>query len=163
MRQKKYRLQVVLKVREKKKDEAARFVAKRREELFEAEQELLLCKSFLKDCRQQISDANNRMMSEFDDGIAAGNIVAHRNFLQVLKEREQELIISVENQKAEVRKAEIAVDEALNKLSEASKELKVIEKHKDRWIETKKTELKKRDQKLSDEIGAILHQNSKKL
>lgn len=162
MRQKKYRLQVVLEVREKKKNDAARFVAKRREELFQAEKELSRRKYLLGECRQQQFDANKKMMSEFDDGTAAGNIVAHRNFLQVLKEKEQELLISFEEQKVNVKNAEIAVDEAIDKLSEASKELKVIEKHKENWVETKKIEVKKYEQKLSDEIGAILHQTSDK-
>lgn len=163
MRKKKYRLSVVLDVRAKKRDEAARFLALRRQELLEAEKELARRLNFLEKCRQEKVEASERMTTEFDDGTSAGSIVAHRDYLNILKEREQELIASVEEQKRVIRRAEEAVDEALDLLAEASKELKVIEKHKEKWKSSQKQEEEKQEQKLSDEIGAILHQRSEKL
>ncbi len=163
MRQKKYRLEIVLDFREKKKNEAARFVAQWRRELFEAEQELNRRKNFLEDCRRQIVESTKKLMSEFDDGTSAGNIVSHKNYMQVLKMREEELKISVQEQKLIVQKAGQALEEALEKLAEAYKELKVIEKHKEKWKEDQKREFLKREQKLNDEIGAILHQRSEKM
>lgn len=163
MRPKKYRLEIVLDFREKKKQEAARFVALRRQELLEEEQELSRRKGILNDCRRQIFEAKKKMMTEFDEGTSAGKIVSHRNYLQDLKEREENLKIAVEEQKINVQKAEQAVEVALEKLTEAYKELKVIEKHKEKWLEDNKKDEHKREQKLNDEIGAILHQRSEKL
>lgn len=163
MRQKKYRLEVVLEVREQKKDEAARFVAYRREQLAESEKELMRRQSFLEDCRKQKSEANRKMMNDFGDGTSAGNIVSHRNYLQILKEREEELKLAVDEQIINVQNAVLAVDDAISKLADASKEVRVIEKHKEKWKKDQKYETDKREQKLSDEIGAILHQRSKKL
>ena len=163
MRQPKYRLEVVLDARGRKKDEAARFVAVRRQELLQAEDELKRRINFLEDCRRKQKEAHEKMMSEFNAGSQAGNIVAHRNFLQVLKDKEEELLFLVEEQKIEAKKAEERVDEALDLLAEASKELKVIEKHKEKWKEAVKREREKQEQKISDEIGAILHQRTDKL
>ncbi len=163
MKKTKYRLEVVLDVRGKKKNEAAQFLAMRRQELFEAEQELLRRQKFLEDCRRQIFESKEKMMAEFEKGTSAGNLVAHRNYIEVLKEREEALILSVNEQKENIKRAERAVDEAIDKLAEASKELRVIEKHKDKWQQRRKKEFEKHEQKLSDEIGAILHQRSEKL
>ena len=163
MRQKKYRLEIVLNVREKKKEDAARFVARRRQELLEAEQELIRRERFLADCRRQLADANEKLTSEFSAGAPAGKIVSHRNFLQVLKEREEALNASVGEQRNNVRYAEQLVGEALEILAEAFRELRIIEKHKENWQATQKLESQKREQKLNDEIGAILHRRSEKL
>ncbi len=163
MKQKKYRLEIVLNVREKKKDEATRFVALRRQELVETEQELIHREIILNKCRQQIFDAGETMISQLDLGTSAGNVVAHRNFIKTLKEHEKQLIISVEEQKINVKNAENAVEIALEKLSEAYKELKIIEHHKEKWQQNQKFEIQKNEQKLNDEIAAILHQRSEKL
>jgi flagellar export protein FliJ len=163
MRQKKYRLEIVLNVREKKKEEAARFVARRRQELLDAERELNRREKFLAACRRQLVETNDKLMSEYSAGAAAGKIVSHRDFLQVLKEREEILKKSVAEQINNVRYAEQLVEEALAQLAEAFKELRIIEKHKEHWQATQKQESQKREQKLNDEIGAILHRRSEKL
>lgn len=163
MPQKKYRLEVVLDVRGKKRDQAAQFVAICRQKLADEELELENRKNILADCRRQIYEAKGKMLAEFDDGTMAGNIVAHRNFVESLKDHEQILQQNVETQKINVGNAEQVVEDAVDKLAEASKELKVIETHKGNWKQTQKREFEKKEQKLSDEIGAILHQRSEKL
>jgi len=163
MRKTKYRLEVVLDVRSKKKDEAAQFLAICRQELREAKRELERRKVFLEDCRKQMADARKRMMTEFGDGTSAGNIVAHRDYLGMLKSREQDIIESLEEQSVVIKNAEKAVDDALEKLVDASKELQVIEKHQEKWKKSIKRKANKDEQKLNDEIGAILHQQSDKL
>lgn len=163
MRQKKYRLEVVREVRNRKKEDAARFLAHRRQELFDAEQELVRRNTFLAECLNQKSVADQNMMAEFGAGTSAGSLVSHRDFLQTLKERVEELKLHVEEQRQIVEQAEDAVEQALELLTDAAKELKVIEKHKEKWLKTQKLEFDKNEQKISDEIGAILHQRSERL
>ena len=163
MPQKKYRLEVVLDVRGQKKIKAAQFLASRRQELLDAEDELERRKGYLEDCRQEIIKLNDKMMSELDIGTSAGNLVAHRDYHYVLKEKEETIELSIAEQKTNVQLAENNVEDAIDKLADASKELKVIEKHKKNWSDNKKRESIKKEQKLSDEIGAILHQHSEKL
>ncbi len=163
MPQKKYRLEVVLDVRDKKRNEAAQFVALCRQKLAGEELELERRKNVLAECRLKILGAKKKMTEEFDNGTMAGSIVAHRNFVETLKENEQILQENVEQQKVNIKIAEQNLEDAVDKLAEAAKELKVIETHKDNWKQTQKRKFEKKEQKLSNEIGAILHQRSEKL
>ncbi len=154
----KYRLQVVLNVREKAKDEAARTVALRRQQLAEAENELKRREESVENCRQQQKAARRKMSDEMLSGILAQSIIGHRNHLEDLKILETELQAAVEQQKKNIARAETEVENALAKLIETSKDLQVIETHKDNWQTQLTKENSRREQKLNDEIGAILYE-----
>ena len=157
MRVKKYRLQTVLMMRGRAKDEAAKLVALRYEQLAQAEQELLNRQRNLQTCYEKQTQARTAFNDELDKGIQAKGVVTHRLFLQDLRDQEIELKESVEKQKTAVKRAEDEVEAAREKLIEAAKELKAIEVHKENWITVEKVEQNRRDQKISDEIGSILH------
>jgi flagellar export protein FliJ len=157
MKPKKYRLETVLEIRGRAKDEAARQVAVRLEQLARAEAELNRRLKELENCREQRRQAQNAMFTELSGGTQAHNITAHKDFLSRLKETETELEAAVEQQKQAVANAEREVAQAREKLIEAARDLKAIEVHKSNWKIAERTLETRRDQKLSDEIGAILH------
>lgn len=157
MKAKKYRLQTVLTMRGRAKDEAAKLVALRYEQLAQTEQELLNRQRNLQTCYEKQTQAKTAMNDELDKGIQAKGVVTHRLFLKDLRDQEIELKESVEKQKTAVKRAEDEVEIAREKLIEAAKELKAIEVHKENWITVEKIEQNRRDQKISDEIGSILH------
>lgn len=157
MKAKKYRLQTVLNIRSRVKDEAARLVALRLEQLAQAEDELLNRQRNLQTCYEKQNQARTAMNTELDRGIQAKGVVSHRVFLKDLREQEIELKAAVEQQKSAVKRAETEVEAAREKLSEAAKELKAIEVHKDNWQTAERREQNRREQKISDEIGSILH------
>ncbi|HEY0048608.1 MAG TPA: flagellar export protein FliJ [Pyrinomonadaceae bacterium] len=157
MKSKKYRLETVLEIRGRVKDEAARQVAVRLEQLARAEAELKRRLKELENCRERRRKAQNAMFTELSAGTQAHNITAHKDFLGQLKETENELEAAVEQQKQTVAAAEREVAQAREKLIEAAKDLKAIEVHKSNWKITERTAETRREQKISDEIGAILH------
>lgn len=157
MKAKKYRLQTVLAMRGRAKDEAAKLVALRYEQLAQAEQELLNRQRNLQTCYEKQTQAKTAMNDELDKGIQAKGVITHRLFLKDLRDQEIELKESVEKQKTAVKRAEDEVEAAREKLIEAAKELKAIEVHKENWTTAEKVEQNRRDQKISDEIGSILH------
>ncbi|CAN5694779.1 hypothetical protein BH20ACI4_BH20ACI4_11370 [soil metagenome] len=157
MKAKKYRLQTVLNIRSRAKDEAARFVALRLEQMAQAEEELLNRQRNLQTCYEKQNQARTAMNAELDKGIQAKGVVTHRVFLKDLREQEIELNSAVEQQKTAVKRAETEVEAAREKLSEAAKELKAIEDHKENWQTVERIEKNRREQKISDEIGSILH------
>ncbi len=163
MKKKKYRLETVLNVRQKNKDEAASYLAVCRQKLLEEEQELERRIMILKECIETIRQANEFMQVEFSKGVEAQRIISHKNYIKDLQETEEGLILAVEQQKNIVIEAEKEVEKATENLILASKEVQVIEKHKEQWQETEKLTENKKEQKLSDEIGSILHQRSDKL
>ena len=154
---KKYRLETVLGIRNRAKDDAARHVALRLQQLQAAEEELARRQRRLQNCYEQQNTAQAAMNAELRGGIQASSIIAHQNFLNDLRKLEAELKTDVEKQMNAVTKAEKELESARDKLIEAARELKSIEVHKANWQETEQKAKTRRDQKISDEIGAILH------
>jgi len=157
MKSKKYRLETVLDIRGRVRDEAARQVALRLEQLARAEAELNRRLNELENCRERRQKAQNAMFEQINTGTQAHHITAHKDFLGQLKETEIELEAGVEQQKETVANAEREVAAAREKLIEAAKDLKAIEVHKSNWNAAARTAETRREQKISDEIGAILH------
>ena len=156
----KYRLQPVLDVRGKAKQAAARLVATRREQLAAAEEELARRRQELADCRRRQVTAREKMLEEFDPDVEANTLVVHRTHLADLRRTEQELVAKVEDQRRAVAAAEAEVERAVDALIEASKEVQVIEKHRDNWRERTRREEQLREQKIGDEIGAVTYRRN---
>jgi flagellar export protein FliJ len=158
MAKNRYKLQPVLNVREKAKQEAARVVAARRSQLAEAEAELVRREQELADCRARQTAAQSQMAEAVKEGAEIRHLVIHRTHLADLRESEQQLMRAVEQQTATVAFAEREVDKAVDALIEAAKELQVVEKHREGWQQRLRREDARREQKLNDEMGTILHE-----
>lgn len=163
MSKRKYRLEPVLHVRERARQEAGQRVAERRRILAEAEAELSRRQQCVVECRARQTKAQARMMREFVQGTEAHNLVEYRTHLDDLKQLERHLEEQAAQQQAVVTRATDDVENALAALAEAAKEVKVIEKHREEWAARNRREETRRDQKLSDEIGSILHGRRKDL
>ena len=157
----KYRLQPVLSVREKAKQEAAKSLATQRAQLADAEVELVRRKAAVDECRARQVVAHEDMLEEVKQGVAAHGLVMHRTHLADLRRVEQELIAEVEAQRRTVAAAEGEVEKAVTALIEASREVQVIEKHHESWQQNARREDERREQKLGDEIGAITHRRAR--
>lgn len=157
----KYRLQPVLDVRGQAKQAAACLVATRREQLAAAQAELLRRQQALADCRKRQTTAQERMLEEFNSGAEAHTLVTHRTHLADLRQTEQELLVKVEDQCRACESAEAEVEKAVTVLIEASKEVQVIEKHRENWRQRTKRDEQLREQKICDEIGAVIHRHNR--
>jgi flagellar export protein FliJ len=157
MTARKYRLETVLGIRSRAREEAARQVALRLQQLQAAEEELLRRQKNLQSCYERQNKAQAAMNEELNKGIQARNVLAHQNYLNDLRKLEIELKNEVEKQILNVTKAEKELEAAREKLSESARDLKSIEVHKENWQISRQKEIGRRDQKMSDEIGAILH------
>ena len=161
VRKPKYRLQPVLDVRDKAKQTAALLVATRREQLADAEAKLLRRRQALSACRQRQVSAQEKMLKEFERAVEAQTLVTHRTHLADLRRTEQELMTKVEDQRRAVVGAEAEVEKALTALIEASREVQVIEKHRETWQQRTRREEQIRDQKIGDEIGAVTYRRGR--
>lgn len=153
----KYNLQRLLEMRERARDEAAIFTAECRRQLTLAENELNNRKQAVEDCRRAQRKMQIQMTDKSSGGIKSTEIVRYRQHLADLRQRESILLDSVKEQITIVRRSEQTVEKALDKLSEAAKETRIIEKHRENWQQSKKLEGNRREQKSNDEIGAILY------
>lgn len=154
----KYRLQPVLGAREQAKREAERLLAARMQQLAEAEEELARRVRAVESCRERQAAARAEMLETMSGGAAAAQALAHRTHLADLRAQEETLRAAVEEQKGAVARCEAELERARAALVEAAREVRVIEKHKENWAERRRRESVRREQKLNDEIGAILHE-----
>lgn len=157
MKAKKYRLETVLDIRRRAKDEAAKIVALRFQQLEKAEAELAQRRLNLQNCYEKQNQAQANMAEDLSKGIQANAIIAHQNYLNDLRKLEIDLQKRVDEQIQTVAAAEREVEKARENLIESAKELKAIEVHKENWKVTERTAENRREQKISDEIGSILH------
>lgn len=157
MKLKDYRLQTVLKMREKARDEAGRNVARRLDELEDAKNELNRRQNDLLTCYEKQDQKQLAMNEMLESGAPVRNVVRHRTFLDGLRESEQQLTESAEKQKRSVVRAEGDLDTARDELIETTRDFKAIETHRSKWAATVKKAAQRREQKASDEIGALLH------
>lgn len=157
MKPKEYRLQTVLKLREKARDEAGRIVARRLDELETAQFELARRQNDLLACYEKQDQKQIAINEILDRGAKIRHVVDHRAFLDQLRESELQLKESAENQKKAVFRAEAELDSARDALIEATCDFKVIETHRSKWAANIRTDSARREQKVSDEIGRILH------
>jgi flagellar export protein FliJ len=158
MTAKKYRLQPVLGAREQAKREAERLLAARMEQLAEAEEELARRIREVELCRERQAAARAEMLETMSGGTAAARALAHRTHLADLRAQEEALRAAVDEQKGVVTRCETELERARAALVEAAREVRVIEKHKENWRERERREAVRREQKINDEIGAILHE-----
>lgn len=154
---KKYRLETVLTIRAAAKTEAARQVAARLEKLARDEKELNRRQSDLQACFERQNSAQAALREDLTKVSPNKKILAHKNYLRDLKNQEDELQAAVEQQKQTVARAEREVEAARTLLIEAAREMKAIEVHKESWQSAESAAASRREQKLSDEIGSILH------
>ena len=157
----KYRLQRLLEMRERAREQAAIALAECRRQLAAAELELENRQQAVEDCRQAQRDTQTQVAEKSRSGIKSSEIVRFRQHLIDLREHETTLLTAVEDQKKAVARAEAVVDKAFVALGEASKEAKVIDKHREHWQSEQKIETERREQKSNDEIGAILHDRAR--
>ncbi len=157
----KYNLQRLLEMRERVRDETALYLAECRRLLTVAEIELKNRIQAVENCRQKQQVTQTEMIEESASGIKSAELVRFRKYLADLREEEEKLLTAVELQKEAVTRAEKVVDNALNKLHEDAKEVKVIEKHRENWRNENKINDERREQKSNDEIGTILHERER--
>lgn len=153
----KYRLQPVLEVRDQAKQAASRLVATRREQLIAAETELARRVEEVRKCQQRQAEARQRLLQESSEEVEAQVLQAHRTHLADLRRIEQELNEKAAEQRNVVAAANQELEQAIAALIDASREVQVIEKHRETWQQKTRREEQLREQKVGDEIGAVTH------
>jgi flagellar export protein FliJ len=150
---KKYRLQPILEMRAQARRDAARAMAARQEELAVAEAEMCHRERALDQNDARLSAARLHMVSAIDQGTKVNVLIGRREHIADLQRQEKELADEVEQQRGVVAQAEMELERALSALSEASKQLQAIEKHREAWRQRMRRAADQREQKTLDEIA----------
>ncbi|MBN1208244.1 MAG: flagellar assembly protein FliH [Myxococcaceae bacterium] len=152
-----YRLQTLLEMRERAKEEA--------EQAFSAavkalEKEKVELRRLEQDLERRKAERKEKVRAYLNEVMAKGTGINGMNMMnrfdQRLKDEEAQVALDIERQKEAVTVAERLVEQRRREMAEAAKELKAIEKHKENWQKQVKYERQQREDLNQEEIGNAL-------
>ncbi len=154
-----YRLQTLLEMRERAKEEAEQAFSAAIKEL---EKEKLALKQLEDDLEKRKAERKQKVMAYLNEVMAKGGGINGMNmmarFEQRLKDEEAQVALDIERQKEAIKVAEKLVEQRRREMAEAAKELKAIEKHKENWKKQVRYERQQREEMTQEEIGSALFQ-----
>lgn len=152
-----YRLQTLLQMRERAKEEAeqafsdaTRALFKEKEALKKLEEDLARRK---RERKEKIAAYLAEVMAK---GVGAGGMTQLNRFEERLRDEEAVVALEIEQQKERVKAAEEVLEQRRADMAHAAKELKSIEKHKEKWAKELKAERQMREELTQEEIGNAL-------
>jgi flagellar export protein FliJ len=152
-----YRLQTLLEMRERAKEEAEQAFSDAIKALEKEKAEL---KRLEEELERRKAERKQKVMAYFNEVLAKGAGINGMNmmgrFEQRLKDEEAQVALDIERQKEAVKAAEKLVEQRRREMAEAAKELKAIEKHKENWQKQVKYERQQREELNQEEIGNAL-------
>ena len=151
-----YRLQKLLDAREREQQAAVTHLALRREELAFASRQLDQCEQAAGAAQSQLIAAQHSFNTLAADGLEAGQMLDHQIFLSDLRNSRDSLLAGVERQKANVDRAERNCESAIALLMEATRQLEAVKKHRQAFLEARKREQLRREQKSLDELATSM-------
>ncbi len=152
-----YRLQTLLEIRQRAEEaakqafsEAVQQVAKEKAEQKRLEEDLERRK------RERKEKVLAYMQEVMAKGAGAGGLTMMNRYEQRLKDEEAQVAMDIEQQKEVVKAAEKKMEQRRLEMAEAAKEVKAIEKHKEKWQKQVKYDRDMREESVQEEIGSAL-------
>lgn len=154
-----YRLETLLEMRARAKEEAEQAFSAAIKALEKEKQEL---KRLEDDLERRKAERKQKVMAYLNEVMAKGAGINGMNmmarFEQRLKDEEAQVALDIERQKEAIKVAEKLVEQRRREMAEAAKELKAIEKHKENWKKQVRYERQQREEMTQEEIGSALFQ-----
>lgn len=161
-KKKHYRLEALLKLKERAKRQTEILLAKVIKELEEEKQKL----ERLKEKKKEIQTKREKARTDMRDKVAKGQSRVkeshfHLAFIEKLKEDEMILEEEIKEQMEAIKQAEDKLKRARRDYRDAASELNVMQKHKELWIKKEQKALNALENKQMNELGNIVHQINK--
>jgi len=159
----KYRLNVLIVIKERAKKEAEINLARAIRQLEEEKEKL----EKLEKEKKEVEERIEKERLEMGQKVATGDALVkdpqfHLNFIKKLQEDLEELERKIEEQKEEIKKAERKVQRCRKFYILAAQDLNMMEKHKELWEKKMKNQLSAEENKMMNEIGNVIHQMNKR-
>lgn len=154
----KYRLEALLRIKQRLKKKAEVRLAHAIKALMEAREKLKKLEEEKAEIIRKWEESRKDMKAKMISGPMVGEGNVHVNYLKKLKEDEEAKEEEIEDQKQVVEEAEEGVALARREYIDACKELQVMEKHKELWEKKVKAEITRREAREMDELGNVIHQ-----
>lgn len=158
----KYRLQVLLVIKERAKKACEIELAKALKRLKEEQEKLEQLKREKKEKEKEIEKEKKEMRSKVATGEAkVKDPQIHLNYIRKLEEDLEEIERRIEDQKQEVKRAEKHLQRCRSDYILAAQEHNMMEKHKELWQKKMNKELSLEENKVMNELGNVIHQMNK--
>ena len=155
-----YRLQTLLGLREKAKDEAERHLGDCLRILKEEEERLEEMRAEL---RRMIAsrEAKSRDYAEkqMRGEMSAQAVISANSYIERLKEQEEAQQEAIDGQQEVINARKADVKDARDKLIVANQDLKALEKHKEKWEKKIKREAQMKEEEALDELAQTIFLN----
>lgn len=162
MVKKKYRLQVLLVIKERFKRQCEMALARALKALYQAEETLRVLETEKKKIKEHIGEEKRKLHEKVASGSAKMKDPQVRsNFLRKLYEDLELQEKRIAEQKEILRQAQIKVQRCRQDYILAAQDLNVMEKHKELWEKKEQHRLTAEDDKLMNELGQVIHQMAK--
>ena len=152
-----YRLQTLLEMRERAKEEAEQAFSAAIKEL---EKEKVELKRLEDDLEKRKAERKQKVLAHMQQVMAKGAAVTGltnlNRYEDRLKDEEAQVALEIERQKEAIKVAERLVEQRRREMAEAAKELKAIEKHKETFQKQIRAERQAREELNQEEIGNTL-------
>ncbi len=153
-----YPLQVVREQREREKEAAEERLGEALTALKEEKERLVGIRKQLKQLKSRCDEAMAHLYDLDEAGMLDPGVLARRKSgIEFIKQSIQRTRRDMEAQEKRVIEAERAVEAAKSALVEAMQALKAIEKHYEKWLEERKREAARKEQKLIEEISTAAY------
>lgn len=152
-----YRLQTLMEMRERAKKEAEDAFSAAVKALKKEQDEL---KRLQEDLEKRRATRKAKVEAYLQEVMAKGaginGLTMMGRYEQRLKDEELQVELEIAKQREVVKVAEKLVEQKRREMAEAAKELKAIEKHKEKWVKQIRTERQMREELNQEEIGNTL-------
>lgn len=150
----KYRMQVVFDLRETAKEEAEAEYAERKAELAAEEQKLEGLKQELRDMIAAREEKKHEYAEKLRQGaFSIQQIQGNDRHIERMKSEEQAFEMTIFRQQEVCEEKQGEVDQAMEKMLEATQEFKALEKHKEKWLKQVKAEQMKKAEEEAEDIS----------
>ena len=159
----KYRLQVLLVIKERAKKQTEIALARALQKLAAEEKKLQELEEEKQKIEKRIADERSALF----DKIAGGDALmkdpqVRQNFLRKLAEDLEDVERRIEDQKEVIRQAKLKVQRCRQDYILAAQELNIMQQHKDLWEKKVRKELNEKEDKLMNEIGQVVFEMNKR-
>ena len=159
----KYRLNVLLIIKERAKKKAEIALAKAIKKLNEEKEKLKELEEEKKRIEKRIEEEKNEMRAKVATGQAKmKDPQVCLNFIRKLTEDLEEQEKKIEEQKEEIKKAEKQLQRCRTDYIIAAQEMNMMEQHKELWHKKMNHVLSMEEQKVLNELGNVIHQMTRK-
>ncbi len=150
---KKYPLEQLVIIKQKRLEEAERELRDKKELLAQAEEKLEKVKAARDQVLNHKDDKIEQLRAGLDEGVPANKVEEMRNYLKVVEEDLQKKEKQVELQEKKVVEAEEAVEEARQMMIKRQKAVEKLSQHYKEWQKEMQIEEEREEGILGDEMG----------